>query len=176
MVMVVLYGITGGFVADEIKEVLSKYGVLSLCGQRVQSFGKGNKFLVLEFATRADIRTDCGIIVTVGEIAESCFLKLPESFFGVVYSADKNALKLLKARKIKTVTCGMSTSDTVMLSSITKSTASVCLQRKITTVFGQTVDPQEFKVILHKKITDYALMASFAVMLLSGITPKIIEI
>lgn len=175
MVTVVLYGITGIFAAAEIKEFLLPYGFISVSGNSVEQTGENCEFLITEFSTRASIKLKKGIIVMLGEITESCYLKIPDNFIGIVRSSDINALKLLKKCKIKTICCGMSVSDTVILSSITENTANVCLQRKITTLLGTTVEPQEFRVKLKRKISDYALTAGITLLLLAGIVPDEFE-
>lgn len=171
MITVVLYGITGGYVSQEIKNMLSEYGVVSVCGTNVEQYGKNAEYLIVECAMRAKIKTDGGIIVMIGEISDSCVLKIPQNFLGVVYSSDVGALKLLMDKKIKTVTCGMSNKDTIILSSVKENTASVCLQRKITSIGGKIIEPSEFPFKSEHKITDYALMASYAILLLSGNIP-----
>lgn len=171
MITVVLYGITGGRVADEIKRILSHYGIISVRGTNIEEVKKEPEFLIIECTTSANINAQKGIIVMTGETSESFQLKLPQTYKGIVFSNDTLALKKLSDNKITTVTCGMSNKDTMVLSSVTDNTASVCLQRKIITLSGNEVEPCEFPVKLKTPITDYALLASFAILLLSDIKP-----
>ena len=171
MITVVLYGITGGRVADEIKRILSHYGIISVRGTNIEEIKENAEFLLIECNTSANINSEKGIIVMTGEISESFQLKLPRTYKGIVFSSDRIALKKLMENKITTVSCGMSNKDTMVLSSVTDDTASVCLQRKIITINGNEVEPCEFPVKLKTPITDYALLAAFAILLLSDIKP-----
>ncbi len=175
MTTVVLFGITGGYIADEIKRVLEHYGIIAISGSNIYEVEPEPKFLLVECSTRAKIDAGSGIIVMIGEIADSCRLAIPNEYKGVVYSSDKGALKILMNNNIQTIVCGMSEESTLILSSIGENTASVCLQRRIITLGGNTVEPAEYPVKLKNKITDYALLAAFAILLLSDIEPRDIE-
>ncbi len=175
MVTVVFYGLTGGYVTDEINKVLSPYGVLSVCGSKITSTGATPKFISVECNNRATLNIHEGIIVTIGKFTSDCYLNIIGNFKGVVFSTDKSALKMLKEKKITSITCGMAAEDTLILSSITDSAAIICLQRKITTLSGNIIEPAEYKVTLKNKITDYALLAAAAILLLCGIEPNGLE-
>ena len=168
---VVLFGITGGYISEEIKRVLSHYGIFSICGTSIESNVKEPTFLVAEYSARVDISKGTGIVVLIGEIGNNCVLNIPSSYKGIAYSGDINALQLLKKNNITTLICGMCESDTLILSSISENRASICLQRKIITVNGEIIEPREYPIKLKNKITDYALLAAFGILLLSGIEP-----
>ena len=129
-------------------------------------------FLVAEYSTRVNIAKGSGVVVLLGEIGDNCIFDIPNNFKGVVYSGDKKGLQLLQKHGITTLTCGMCESDTLILSSISESTASVCLQRKIITVKGDIIEPREYPIRLKNKITDYALLAAVGILLLYGIEPN----
>ena len=171
MTTVIVFGITGGFVSDEIKRVLSHYGLIEVCGSYIKKEHEKPEFLIIECASRAKVDVDNGIIVMIGEAGKSCVLDIPKSFIGIAYSKDLGSLELLKNSNITSLTCGMAADNTIMLSSIGENTASVCLQRSIKTLNGNIIEPQEYPVHLKEKITDYALMAAFGILLLSGIKP-----
>lgn len=172
---VVLFGITGGYVADEIKRILSYYGIVAVCGTSVDvTSGKPN-FLVLEFSTRINLKGGKGVVVLIGQISENSILETPDNYIGIVYSSDGAALNLLQKNNITTITCGMSSLDTLILSSIGERTASVCVQRKIITLSGRIIEPSEYPLHLKNKITDYALLAAFGILLLCDIEPLDIE-
>ena len=172
MTTVIVFGITGSFVADEIKRVLSHYGLIEVRGSYIKKENGNPQFLIIECASRAKIDLDTGIIVMIGEAGKSCVLDIPKSFMGIAYSKDLGSLELLKNNDITTLTCGMSSDNTIILSSVGENTASVCLQRSIKTLDGKIIEPQEYPVHLVEKITDYALMAAFGILLLSGIEPN----
>jgi len=172
MTTVILYGLTGGFVAEDIKRILSHYGLIYVCGSRIQEENSKPKYLIIEYTTTANIDTSDGIIVMTGEISSSSHLIIPQGYKGIVYSSDIGALELLKRNQVTTITCGMSSTDTLMLSSIGEDTASVCLQRKIITLSGKEIEPREYPVKLKERITDYALLAAFGILLLTDTEPQ----
>lgn len=172
---IVLFGITGGYVADEIKRILSYYGVAAVCGTSVDVRASNPKFLSLEYSTRVNLKGGKGAVVLIGEISENSILEIPDNYKGIVYSGDNGALNLLQKNNITTITCGMSNKDTLILSSIGERTASVCVQRKIITLNGKIIEVGEYPVRLKNKITDYALLAAFGILLLCDIEPLDIE-
>lgn len=172
---VILFGITGGYVAEEIKRIISHYGIVAICGTRVDIESSNPNFLIIEYSTRVNLNGGKGMVVFIGEVGTSCTLNVPKNFKGIVYSGDRGALEVLQRSGLDAITCGMSNKDTIILSSIGQSSASVCLQRKISTLDGNIVEPCEYPVRLKNKITDYALLAAFAILLLCGIEPKDIE-
>ena len=175
MTTVILYGLTGGYVAEDIKRVLANYGLIAVCGNHISEEKEEPKFLIIEYTTNANIETNSGIIVMTGDISKSFHLKIPEGYKGIVYSSEIGALELLRDNNVTTITCGMSNTDTLMLSSISENTASVCLQRKIITLSGREVEPREFPIKLIDRITDYALLAAFGILLLTDTELRDIE-
>ncbi len=169
---VVLFGITGGYIAEEIKRILAHYGMVAICGTRIENSFDSPYFLVVEYSTRVNIARGNGVVVLIGEIGDNCIFDIPNSYKGVVFSGDKKGLQLLQKRGITTLSCGMSQSDTLILSSISENTASICLQRKIITITGDVIEPREFPIKLKNKISDYALLAAIGILLLYGIEPK----
>ena len=72
---------------------------------------------------------------------------------------------------IPVITCGMNPKNTVTLSSLTAASALVSLQRTVTDIFGYEAEPGEFRIKLNRGYSPFAVTASAAVFLLSGILP-----
>ncbi len=172
---IILFGITGGYVADEIKRILSYYGIATVCGTSINLANTNPNFLVMEYSTRVNVKGGNGIVVLIGQITKNSVLDVPYNYKGIVYSSDKGALELLRDNNITAITCGMSSHDTLILSSIGERTASVCVQRKIITLSGKTIEAGEYPIRLKNKITDYALLAAFGILLMCDIEPLDIE-
>lgn len=172
---VILFGITGGYVADEIKRILSYYGVVSVCGTSVDVLSSNPNFLLLEYSNKINLKGGTGIAVLIGDISENSVLEIPDNYIGIVYSGDSTALQLLQKNNITTITCGMSNLDTIILSSAKERTASVCVQREIITLSGKIIEVGEYPIRLKNKITDYALLAAIGILLLCDIEPINIE-
>ncbi len=175
MITVVYYGLTCGFITEEISKILAKYGLLWVSGAKITSNCENPKFIAVECNYHADINIYEGIIVTIGKITDNCKLNIKGNYKGVVFSSDSTALRLLKENNITTITCGMASEDTLILSSITDSSAFICLQRRIEALSGNIIEPAEYKVTLTQKVTDYALLAAAAILLLCGIEPEGLE-
>lgn len=86
--------------------------------------------------------------------------------FGVMQTENQNAAELLSGWGIPVISCGMSVTDTLTLSSVGAEGAVVCLQRSIPTLDGATVEP--FEAPLNLPCDSYALLCVAAVLLLSG--------
>ena len=69
------------------------------------------------------------------------------------------------------ISYGMSTKSSVTLSSIGKRSV-LSLQRELTTLNGNILEPQEIPIENPFSLSEYALMASSAAMLILGVSPK----
>ena len=66
------------------------------------------------------------------------------------------------------MTLGMSSKDTLTLSSITPDSAVLCLQRAISDLFGNTLDPVEIPLSLSHRYDAFSILCAAAIFLLSG--------
>ena len=94
-------------------------------------------------------------------------LEVGEPVVAVVLSDNGRDMELLSHSKIKGITCGFSTRDTLTVSSITTESAVICLQRTLTTFSGATVEPVELPVTLSRPMDMFSLLCVAAVLLLS---------
>lgn len=94
----------------------------------------------------------------------------------IVDSCNKEALKLASETGFPAITCGLSTRDTITLSSINEDSAVINLQREITCFDGNVTEPQEIPVSLYSPIDSFALMCVAAIFILSGNTKHLSEI
>lgn len=86
---------------------------------------------------------------------------------GVVQSDNLPAAETLSRWKIPVISCGMSITDTITLSSIGPDDAVVCLQRCIPTLNGTIIEPFEIPIKLSRPIDSYALMCIVSIVLLA---------
>ena len=98
-------------------------------------------------------------------------IKLPSGTVGICEDSDRAALKILMESGIPVITCGMNPKNTVTLSSLAAASALVSLQRTVTDIFGSEAEPGEFRIKLNRGYSPFAVTASAAVLLLSGILP-----
>ncbi len=72
--------------------------------------------------------------------------------------------KLLRDKDI--ITCGMTSTDTVTLSSITKKGATLCIQRKIN-AFGNKILPAEYNISFSHPINPTVILAAGLILILT---------
>ena len=92
---------------------------------------------------------------------------------GVLQTENRNAAEMMSRWGIPAVSCGMSVTDTVTLSSIDADSAMVCLQRNIPTLDGGSIEPFEIPLRLSRPIDRYALMCAVSLLLISGNASKL---
>lgn len=168
MTTVILYGKNGNKIADEICGMLKPYGIARATRNKLVFDSDSPSFLLFECNDIEKINIPQGILVIVGNVAENSELKIKGNFRGVFFSSDKDALQLLKNTDVSVITCGMAEEDTLSLSSIKEDSVNICINRKIKTLNGNIIEPQEHKINLKSPITDYSLLAASAILLCSG--------
>ncbi len=87
-------------------------------------------------------------------------------------SQNYEARKVLKKQGNIAISCGMSLHDTLSISSLDFSSAIVSLQRQIINFNLKVIEPYEFRVNFSEKSGIYPILASCAILLLLGISPK----
>ena len=60
---------------------------------------------------------------------------------------------------LRTLTCGLSSKDTLTLSSVTAESAVICLQREIGTLGGEVLEPYEIPVKLRRAVDRMELLS-----------------
>jgi hypothetical protein len=95
-------------------------------------------------------------------------LNLPKEFFAIVDPENNDAVLMLKKSCMQTITCGMSQKDTFNFSSIGQEKAVVSLQRAIQNLNGDIIEPCELTILTSSEHSEFALLASVAVLVLSG--------
>lgn len=172
MTTIVLFGKGNKKITQEIYRMLSIYGVTMIGKSDVIANSKNPRFQLIEYDSKAKVKLEDGIVVFIGNILKNSKLQIEGNFKGIVFSSDKSALQLMKKANITAITCGMAEEDTLILSSIKEDSVFVCLNRKITTLNGNIIEPQEHKINIHSPVTDYALLATAAILLSSDLDPN----
>lgn len=84
----------------------------------------------------------------------------------IINTDNVNNLKLLKDLELTVITYGFNTKATITASSVNEEEVLVCLQRSITDIKGNNIEPQEIKVKLEKDAN--CTMAIEAILLIYG--------
>lgn len=127
-------------------------------------------FIATENRIKANYKS--GIAVFCSTPPDIIDQKLPLGTVAVCEPSDKTALQILAKNRIPAITAGMSGLDTVTLSSVSDTCATVCILRPITDLNGKTIDPCEFTVKLNRALPCRTISIYCAVMLLIGKTPQ----
>lgn len=89
-----------------------------------------------------------------------------EDVWCIFDSSQHSVMELARSKQYKTLTCGFSPYDTLVLSSSERGQALVSLQREIRTVSGQVVEPGDFLIQKSEEYSDMTLLLCTAVFLL----------
>ena len=84
----------------------------------------------------------------------------------VFESSQHSVTKLAQLKQYKTLTCGFSSYDTLVLSSSTPEQAVVSLQRQIQSISGKVLEPGDFLIKKSVEYSDTAVLLCVAVLLL----------
>ncbi|MEM1486108.1 hypothetical protein V6615_14750 [Oscillospiraceae bacterium PP1C4] len=86
----------------------------------------------------------------------------------IVDSSSSAVMEQVALRHLRALTCGLATSDTFTLSSLTADSAVVSLQRRIVAFDGTSVEPFELPVFFSERIEPFSLLACAAIFCLMG--------
>lgn len=87
----------------------------------------------------------------------------------VIHSHNTEGLAFAARHHLRTLTCGLSSRDTLTLSSMTGESAGICLQREIATFGGGRMEPADIPVRLRGPAERFELLTLAAVLLLCGL-------
>lgn len=80
--------------------------------------------------------------------------------------SQRSVIELARSRQYKTLTCGFSAYDTLVLSSSSEEQSVVSLQREIRTLSSQLLEPGDFLIQKSEARSDAAILLGTAVLLL----------
>ena len=126
-------------------------------------------FFVFDCEQVPDVFWEKGILLFKNSCDGLETLSLPPGFFSVFESHNHRAAAMLRRSHSHVDTCGMSTRDTLNIASLDYGSAVLSLQRNITTLAGQILEPHDFKVTVCNNASPRQVLAVAMVLLLSGI-------
>ncbi|CDZ23677.1 hypothetical protein CCDG5_0546 [[Clostridium] cellulosi] len=129
---------------------------------------KNPDFVIIDNKKIKNIHTKSGIALFRKEIEPKHEIVIPPSFFAIIDSDNTKAADLLSSQGNQTITCGLSQKDTITFSSLENDRAVVSLQRGLVALDGSEILPVEIPVTFNTTHSEYAILASTAVLLLSG--------
>ena len=96
-------------------------------------------------------------------------ISIPDGFLCAFEPQNQRAAALLRAAGAAAVTCGMCAKDTLSISSLDYGAAALSLQRSITTLDGDVVEPRDITVELHSTVSPRQMLAVCMVLLMAGV-------
>lgn len=155
---------------DKLCRILSGFGgVLGFYNDCVIESAENNEFLLFEceYIERID-RANVILVFKSKQHCRRLRLKLSEHAISIVGEENERALQMLNGSTAPVLTCGMSSKDTLTLSSVSENNAVVSLQREIRDFNGNIIEPCEIQIIHDEPFSKFELLAACAVLLLAG--------
>lgn len=168
--MVILFSGRKNKLEKEIIEILTKHGG-SYISDKFVSENQG-VFTFLSVYKKSEIKLKKGVAVFIDNTDRFENQVLPIGIIGICEDTNQKALKIFKENNIAVISCGINNKNTITLSSYNSKNLLATLQRTLTDSLGNEIDPSEYKISLTKEYQPFSIMASIAILLLSGIAPK----
>ncbi len=154
----------------EIIEILKKYGGRHISDKFIDE--NNGCFTILSLYKKSEIDLSKGVAVYIDKNKRFLRQRLPIGIIGICEDDNRIALETFKNNGNAVICCGLSSKNSVTLSSIGSQQLFTSLQRSIQNVEGEIIDPCEIKIKLTKNYQAFSVMASTAILLLMNITPK----
>ena len=168
--MVILFSDRKSRIEKEIIDILTFTGADYISDKTVCS--REGVFTIISEYKKAELDITHGLAVFCENTNRFKNQTFPKGIIGICEDTNLNALELFKKSNTPVISCGLNGKNTVTLSSFKDNTMLVTLQRSITNIHKTEIEPCEFKIKLNKSYSPFAVLASSAVLLLKGITPK----
>jgi len=170
--MVILFSDRKSVEEREIVQILTDSGATYISDKEIKS-GK-NSITVFSAYKKTNLNIKKGIVIMLGGEKRFYQQKLPVYTIGICDSLDKEAVNFFANNTVLVISCGMGRKNTVTFSSIDEDKALLTFQRTLTDIYGNTIEPAEYKNKLKNKYREFSVMASATILLLYGIKPEII--
>lgn len=168
--MVILFSGRKNKTEKEIIEILTGIGANYISDKAV--FSGTEQITIISEYKKTDIKIDKGIAVFLDDTDRFDGQILPKGIIGICEDCNQKALNIFFKNCIPVISCGMNSKNTITLSSINSENLLASLQRTVTDIKGNDIEPEEFKITLKRKYHPYSVMASVAILLLCGVIPK----
>ena len=167
--MVILFSERKNDTEKEIIEILTYHNGNYISDRTIK--GDNGAFTVISEYQKTDLQLEKGVVLILGNTKRFKDQKIPTGIVGICEDNNHSAFKLFEKSRIPVISCGMNSKSTLTISSLEDSTMFLSLQRIITDINGNEIEPFEFKIKLKKIYNPFSVMASSAVLLTNGIIP-----
>lgn len=172
MTTVVLFGSAGkDAIGDGMARVLSAFGgAVYYSGSRLflPEGEKKARFCIYETEEMLVESNAKGIFVFKNSLPDGISGRLPKGFVPVLDAKNLRAAALLKGAENIALTCGSSVKNTLSIASLDYTRAVLSLQRGLTALAGEKLEPHDITVNLRSPLGVFPLLVCCAVLLLAG--------
>lgn len=172
MVNIILYGdIKDKSITSKLCRALSDYdGVLYLSDAKVNRYGNLSEisFLIYECDNLNEITAPNSIILFKSKQTNDFKIKLSASTISIMESTNQKAIAAIHGNDSPCVSCGMSGNDSITLSSINDTDATISIQRSVSDIYGHIIEPCDIKVKLKHFCDGFTLLSIIGVLIISG--------
>ncbi len=129
---------------------------------------KGADFVLWHSANLRQVKAKNAVLLFKNTTIPAPDLQFSPGTVAVVDSQNEAVVDAVAKSRMKALTCGLYAHDTLTLSSLTRDSAQISLQRTIEAFSGAAAEPFESPVRLTKERERYHILCICAVLLLSG--------
>lgn len=154
-----------------LPQALSGYGGVQYFNgtELLRLGGAPLRFLVYEWETLPNQPCPKGILFFKNSFQPQAGEALAPGLLPVFESRNPVVSAFLREQGAVAVTCGTAARDTLSVSSLDYHSAMVSLQRCMTTLSGEIIEPGDIPVSLRRSHSPHQILAAVSVLLLSGI-------
>lgn len=167
--VVILFADRKSKTEKEIIEILTLFGANYISDKTVCSL-EGAFTVVSEYKS-IDLKLSDGIAVICDITDRFKNQSFPKGIIGICEDTNIKALNLFLKNHTPVISCGMNGKNTISLSSLDNNIPFITLQRQITDLKGNIIEPAEFKIGLENRYSPFSVMASVTILLLEGQLP-----
>ena len=167
--MVIIFSNRKSKTEQEIIEILKQFGATYISDNNI--YYQDSSFTIISAYKNTKLNIKKGIALFLDDTKKFENQILPINIIGICEENNKQALEIFYKNKIPAICCGMNAKNTITLSSLNNDDILISLQRTITQLNGNIIEPAELKINLKKQYQPFSVMASIAVLLLLGFLP-----
>lgn len=138
--------------------------------EHVAEQGTVARYFVCESEVVPKISVPAGILLFKDHMCSQQPTGVPDGFFCVMDSGNRQAADVLRGSKAAVITCGTGSKDTLSIASLEPERAEVSLQRNLKTLGGTVLEPHDFSVLLSRPLAPGLILLVSAVLLLSDVS------
>ena len=153
----------------EILRILNLQGAGIISEKGIQE-AKGD-FSVVSIVKPNNIQLEKGVIIMTSEKNTFKNQILPEDVIGICKDTNSAALNLFMKNHIPVITCGTGNKNTLTVSSVNDKGIMISLQRNITDIKGNIIEPIEIKIAASAQ-DFFPLLAATGASLYYGVLPS----